>query len=411
MSDRKQFIVLITAITLLGALFRLYGILDQPPLDDEIHMAYTAEGYVARGHFIPSMPHHPNLRNLLVALSTEMFGINGFGLRFFSVLFGTLSIPVIGLLVHKLSADVTASALASFLLAADPLHITFSRQPIQEVHVAFFSMLGIYLVLEGLDRLDARGPLKVQGLILLPLAGIAFGLGIASKYNTAFILLVGLAVSVYRLVQRGRPQLAILAVFCLTLLPAAVFLLTDAPWFGRGYGLDDWLFMRTANLERMTNKFLPSAIEMNPDTSAWMWFIKPFLGYASFVSIEGRSYVTVGMGNPLSWLPVLPSILYLLWEPARRKKHVFLLSLFWIAYLPFIFIRRPIFAISAVAVVPYAFGLLALALTNILSTRRKTLLIYASIVLVVSISLLPLCMGKALDHRYTELLVSRFNPH
>jgi 4-amino-4-deoxy-L-arabinose transferase-like glycosyltransferase len=406
----KEFFILLAVLTLLAACFRLYGIMEQTPLTDEIHMAYTAEGYVERGHFVPSMPHHPNLRNILVFLSIKIFGFNGLGLRFFSILFGTASVPLLGLFVHRLTSNRDAAGLAAFLLAVDPVHITFSRQPIQEVHIAFFCLLGFTLLLRSRERFEKPGG-PSAALLLLPAAGIAFGLGIASKYNTAFVLLVGVGLAVRWSWRAGRTDLTALAVVSLVIVPAMVLLLTDAPWFGRGYDLGDWLFMRKANLERMTTKYVPALMEMNPDTSAWQWFLKPFTGYSNFVVAEGSTHVTVGLSNPLDWLLVIPASVYLLVKRSLRGSAALLQALFWLSYVPFLVTQRPIWIVSAMAVVPYAFGLLGLALADILAERRTALRAYVAAVLCVSILLFPMTMGRSLDHSYTSLLAERFRPH
>jgi dolichyl-phosphate-mannose--protein O-mannosyl transferase len=400
------------AATIVGAALRWYGAAEQPPLRDEVHMAFTAEGYVAAGQTLPSMPHHPNLRNLLVSCSLRAFGAGGLGLRFWSLLLGTASIPLLGWIVHHLTSRPAAGAIAAFLLAADPLHVAFSRQTIQETHVVFLSLLGVALALRYLDGRD-RGPERGGPLLLLA-AGAAFGLGLASKFQAALPLGVCFALVLRRTLRAREAGAVVLAVVSFTVVPLTVLALTDAPWFARGYGLDEWLFMRRAVLDRMSARYVPLPTETNLDRSAWEWFAKPFVGYASFSVSAGVPIVTVGVGSPLVWLLVLPSAILAAATPALREPTARLQALFWASYVPFLVAGRPIFFLTALAVAPWAFGLVAVALDHLAGAsaqRRRALQAYAGAVLAVTVLLQPLSTGDALRHPHTAALARRFDPH
>jgi dolichyl-phosphate-mannose--protein O-mannosyl transferase len=410
--EASRLLAWVAAATIVGAALRWYGAAEQPPLRDEVHMAFTAHGYVAGGQTLPSMPHHPNLRNLLVSWSLRVFGAGGLGLRFWSLLLGTASIPLLGWVVLRLTGRPAAGALAAFLLAADPLHVAFSRQTIQETHVVFLSLLGVALVLRYLDGRDP-GPERGHPLLLV-LAGAVFGLGLASKLQAAMPLGVCLALVVRRSVRDREAGTAALAVVSFTLVPLTVVALTDAPWFGRGYGLDEWVFMRRAVLDRMSAKYVPLPTETNLDRSAWEWFVRPFAGYASFSVSDASPVVTVGMGNPLVWLLVLPSALVAATTPGLRRQTARLQTLFWVSYLPFLVAGRPIFFLTALAVAPWAFGLVAVALDHLTAAsppRRRALPAYAGAVLAISVLLQPLATGDALRYPHSAALARRFDPH
>lgn len=398
----------LVAATVLGAAFRLHGLAEQAPFTDEIQMAFTARAYVERGQFVPSMPHHPNLRNLLLAGSLDAFGDNVLALRTASVALGILTVPLLGLLVLRLVGSPAAAVLAAFVLATDPLHVTFSRQAIQETHAVFFALLGAYLVLRGCD--ERAGAWTRPGLFVT--GGLAFGLGMASKYQVLFPLLVCAAVAAARAWRARDGGTLTLAFVTLGILPLAVLLATDAPWFGRGYGLEDWVFMRTSVLDRMSAGYVPAEMEMNPDRHAWKWFVHPLQGYASFTTTAGRPLVTVGMGNPIVWLLVLPSSFFLLSRPEPRARSGLLQALFWASYLPFVFASRPIFFLSALAAAPFGFGLVAAAAAEWATpARRKYLFTYGGALALVGVLMFPLCSGRALDFPHTAALVARFNPH
>ncbi len=403
-NNKKEFLALLLLITLLGICLRVYGVFGQPLLEDETLMASTARNYMERGHFVPSMPHHPNLRNILVFLSMNTFGENGLGVRFFSLLFGILSVPLLGLLLYRLTSNVTASSLAAFFLAVDPVHILYSRHAIQEVHTAFFFLAGTLLFVHAATRNDRWW--------LLPASGVFFGFGLASKAHAAFPLLVCLVSVFLSAKELRKKEFRILAVVSLTVLPLTVFMLTDAAWFSRGYDLADWLFMRKTLIGPMTAKFTPPTTEINVDTLAWQWFLVPFLGYHEFSYGSGKPVLFVAMGNPLVWMLVLPAAFYILYRWRSIQGALFMQALFWLSYLPLVVAPRRIFLLSSIAVTPFAYGLVGLAVSHA-ATRwgKKIVYVYLGAVLAISLLLYPLTLGQGWNYQYLRPMVERFNPH
>jgi 4-amino-4-deoxy-L-arabinose transferase-like glycosyltransferase len=394
---------MLALVTLLGLVLRLYGVADQPLLSDDVLMAYSADNYMERGVFGPSMSMHPNLRNILVHWSVGVFGPGAVGLRFWSLLLGVLGVPVLGLLVSRLTASETAGVVAALLLAADPVHITFSRQAIQEVQTTFWFLLGCLLF-----ALAHGAGWRMKRAWLVPLAGVAFGLGLACKAHAAFPLAVCTCLGLwYAARDRRWDDLAVVGV-SLVLVPLAVFVLTYLPWFGRGYGLAEWVFMQRALAEYMV-AHQGTPLDSMVDTQAWLWFVKPFMGYGSFTATEGGISVNVAMGNPLVWLAVLPSawIAY-----GRKSEGRLLMAFFWVSYLPLVFSPRPIWLLSSLAVTPFAFGMVGLAIASVRErVGQRAIAVYLGLVMLVTLLMYPLATGNATHYPHLAPLVERLNPH
>ncbi len=401
----RGFYYALLAVTALGIFLRLYGIGGQPPIMDEVHVAFSADNYMESGHFGPTMENHPNMRNILVYGSMKALGTGVWGLRGFSLFLGILSIPLLGLLVFRITSNTTATALAAFFLAVDPVHITFSRQAIQEVHTAFFFLLGVLLAVAA-TRGDKRGR-----AFMLPLSGLFFGLGLASKAHAAFPLLVCLLYVFYRGEEDHDPwHEKVFAVLSLSVVPLTVYMLTYVPWFGRGYGLSDWVFMQRALFE-MTVADKGSFMDIMVDTEAWQWFVKPLMGTGTFTHFEGKPFVTIAMSNPLIWMLVLPSAAYVYYRKQTEGRGM-LLTLFLVAYLPLVFSPRPIWVPSSIAVTPFAYGIVGLAVSRAgQRLGKKAMAAYIAAAMVVSILLFPPAMGKAWEYGYFRPLAERFNPH
>jgi apolipoprotein N-acyltransferase len=116
----------------------------------------------------------------------------------------------------------------------------------------------------------------------------------------------------------------------------------------------------------------------------------------------------VGVGNPLVWLAVIPVIGYTLLSQEQRRRDALLLAFFFAAYLPLAFSTRQIWALSSVVVIPLAAGLVGSVLAG-LSRRYGTRVawVYGTMVVVSSLLLYPLAIGRALDFGYLKPVVNQ----
>ncbi len=396
------------AIVALAAVLRLHGVAAQPLLGDEAHAAASALHYVRSGQFGPTMWYHPNLRNLVTWAVGEAFGHGPGAQRATSVVLGLLSVPLAAALLLLLTRDRLAALGAAFLLAVDQVHITFSRQAIQETWTTFFILLGTTLAVLARSR---RAP------ALLALAGVAFGLGISSKFHAVFPLAVCGAAGLALARRERSAATAAWVVACLAALPALVFLLTYAPWFARGYGLGEWLEMQRVLLAKMASHG-GNAMDQAIDVEAWQWFLRP-MGYASFVLSAGAPAITVAYSNPTVWLAVLPATAWIAAGALRGEGRAAaageraVLLLFAASYLPLALGSRPIWLVSSVAVVPFATMIVALAAARLVRERPRAAWLvagWAGVVLATSLALYPMATGRAADHGYLSPIVARFRP-
>jgi dolichyl-phosphate-mannose--protein O-mannosyl transferase len=354
------------------------------------------------------MVDHPQWRSLALRATMEAFGNGAFGIRASSLLLGTASIPLLMLLIVSLTRSRVAALLAGFFMTLDPVHITFSRQAIQEVHTTFFILLGILFFVEG-----GRRTSTAWVALLWPLSGIAFGFGLSSKAHALFPLALCGALAMWRSIGKERSTpLTALGAASFSLLPLSVYLVTFLPWFARGYDLGDWLFMQHALFESMVTH-TGNPMDSLVDTTAALWFIKPFMGYGNFVEVDGAPMVTIAMGNPLVWLLVLPAAVFTLMRRRDDPGSVFLLALFVACYLPLALTTRPVWVLSSLAVTPFAFGLVALAAGDLAqsSKRKAGLALYLAAVLVASLLMSPMSVGKGWQYNYLRPLVVKFIPH
>ena len=176
---------------------------------------------------------HPPLGKWLIAAGEYLFGMNSFGWRFASLVFGTLLIMVTIRLVRRVSKSTLIGGLAGILLTFDGLEFVMSRTALLDIFLAFFVVAAVACLvadrewfrnrlaryLEHREIPDLGGQFG-PALVLRPwriAAGICFGLALGSKWNALYPLaafaLLSLAwdVGARRLAGAGaRAKLAIL---------------------------------------------------------------------------------------------------------------------------------------------------------------------------------------------------------
>jgi dolichyl-phosphate-mannose-protein mannosyltransferase len=209
---------------------------------------------------------HPQLGKWLIAIGEQLFGMNSFGWRFASLIFGTLLIMVTIRLVRRVSKSTLIGGLAGILLTFDGLAFVMSRTALLDIFMAFFlvgavacvvadrewfrNRLAHYLERRELTDLAGRfGP----ALILRPwliAAGLCFGLALGTKWNALFPLaafaLLSLAwdVGARRLAGAGsRAKFAIVrdgipAFLSLVVVSLVVYVGTWASWLLTTGGYD-----------------------------------------------------------------------------------------------------------------------------------------------------------------------------
>ncbi|MBI4090830.1 MAG: glycosyltransferase family 39 protein [Candidatus Komeilibacteria bacterium] len=215
----------ITLIVLLAAALRLYALDRGDPISDEVLYGFRAIGmldfdfavvqptpYQLFNITVPWWVHlsfhdHPILVFLMQHWFMGLFGVNLWGLRLSSALFGITSVFLIALLGEKLFSRKTGIAAAA-LFAVNVLMLYVSRTGVQEAQVIFFMMLTVYCFLRA--EKEPRWYLAT---------GAALGLGLLSKYTIGFLVLpLGIAMLVWRRTDFKRWQLyagaLILLAFC-----------------------------------------------------------------------------------------------------------------------------------------------------------------------------------------------------
>lgn len=395
---------------------------------------------------------HPPLGKWLIAGGEYLFGMNSFGWRFAAVVFGTIMIMATIRMARRLSRSTLVGAMAGLFLTVDGLTFVMSRIALLDIFQACFAVLAVACVIADRDwfRHKLAEYLRTNDLVDLggaygPLllwrpwrwaAGLMFGLSIACKWNTLYVLAAmgiasvvhditsrrtaGARAKAYRSVLIEAPLAFIALVVTSVVVYVASFigwLHTDGGW-GRDFGTnnpdDFWVRLLGAPLGSLVNyqkevfgfhtgQWIADqthTYQSNP----WQWLImgrvigidavndiQPGTDGCAAKSGDTCLRVISGMGTPtLWWFAAIALIIGLaLWWFGRDTRFAYPLIAGltpWLAWFPNS--DRPLFFFYAIMIIPFTATVLAMVLGKIIGPadgpgRRRGSLIAGGVMLTV----------------------------
>ena len=405
--------LVLAGIFLLGLLLRSHGLADQPPTDDEAAAASAATNYLRTGLFGQVMWYHPPLRNFIILLSGKLFGgYSAWGLRGGSLLFGSLTVPLLGYLGQSLFRSRLIGYLAALFLCLDPIHITASREAFQETATMFFVVAGAQAAWHAIRK---------DSLPYCYLAGILFGLAVSSKWHGVFSWTVAAAayVAAPKLIKdyAGEPGIGyrlLTALGAFVAVPVLIYVAVYLPWLERGYSLPEFVRFQAWLVKHQYYYQGTSYSESFVSVRAYEWFLWP-TAWVDFVFFQGKPYINIAMGNFLLWGLTLPALYFAArtWLRTRDFGMGLLLALFSAQYVPLLLTTRSIWVFLP-PVIQYAFVLTAFSINGLLESgkvTRKALAVYLCLVASLSAAMYPMATFRAYDYAYLRPLAELYTPH
>ena len=122
---------------------------------------------------------HPFLSKAIIAAGIAIFGDNDFGWRFFEVVLGTASIPVLFAICWSVTKDSQLSIFAAYLLAFETLFFVHSSIAVIDIQEIFFALLAFMVYLADI---------RIWKLDRITLSAILLGLSALSKETAIFMV-------------------------------------------------------------------------------------------------------------------------------------------------------------------------------------------------------------------------------
>src|SRR5689334_16520976 len=203
----------------------------------------------------------PEMGKLLIAWGEWMFGLNSFGWRFASALFGSLAILLMCRIARRLTRSTLLGCIAGLLMALDGLEFVLSRTGILDIFLMFFVLAAFGCVLidrdVGREALAERAARREGGGLGPRLgirrwrvaAGIFLGLAVATKWNAAwYIIGFGALVTAWDIgarrtaglksFVRGGLREALWLPVTFVVIPLALYIASWSGWLATSTGWD-----------------------------------------------------------------------------------------------------------------------------------------------------------------------------
>lgn len=329
-----------------------------------------------------------------------------FARRFAPALFGTLWVGVAYLAGLRLFRKRGTAAMAALLLSVEGLAFTMSRIAMLDVFLGFWVTVGFWLLLVDRDRQWALVPdtppptalRELPGQLRWPrwLAGVAFGLALATKWSAVLaIAAAGLFVLTSELAWRRRMVGTVTArlghavvsvAATLVLVPLVIYVASYGSWFANSESANptqqprqvsqvagDWLGEQ-ARIYRFHRDLAPDH-PYRASAVTWPLMLRPVAYYWESCPPSGSDpgqdceippgHVAeiAGLSNPMIWWMSLPAYLFVLVLAVRRRDWVAWAILAFAAfqYFPWLLSPRPVFLFYATPLVPFTCFALAYA--------------------------------------------------
>lgn len=395
-TDPKLLLILFIAFA-----FRLINIAGESIVCDEGLIIAPLKTYFTSGILPFRNWHHPPVRYFFIYLSTLILGENPFAFRLHSIIFGVATVFLCFLLARRFFGEKVAF-LAALFLAIDSLHVAFSRLAFEESQLTFFILLSLFLAVK---YVDTRKP-----FLLLPL-GLSLGLGFGTKWLFLPILVFVLAYILYASWPLNKPIFFFTLIATLVLLPFAIYLLSFAPWFTRGYTLVDWASFQIHMAQSIMEVTpLDYSDLIGTSYNAFFWFLYP-LSFPYLLKGNDLIYSVTAFTNPFLWLFFFPSFAYLIFT-GELKKALPLIVAGFCFLLPLLLTSRPIYLYSATPLTPFVVVTVSAALISLydrLARLRNLIILFVAGAVLFSFFFFPLESGIAVPAKIYQPVIDIYS--
>jgi len=337
---RKTLLVLVLITT--GVLVAHFYTINEPPTSSCFDNSKAVDGCVMDEiYYIPAAQalltgekcgpyadncnlEHPFLSKAFIAAGIALFGNNDFGWRFFVVLLGTASLPILFAICWRVTRDSTLSLFAAFLLAFETLFFAHSSIAVIDVQAIFFALLAFLVYL---------GDFRLWKLNRFALAGILLGLAALSKETAIFMVLF--LVTYNALFGGGTRKfrfVSSLQIFVITAVVFVVGLQLYVSLFGNSSlhtFIDDIRYIISYGGSLKGNGWYDSVLHSYITPFNWMTYYSAVGYFVTRVTVNGTyTYVSLGYwGVPnffeiwltFLWAPYVVYLAYKRWRSSRAK--------------------------------------------------------------------------------------------
>ena len=388
---------------------------------DEVYHGRTAYEFIHQ--IVAYETTHPPLGKTIISLGIRLFGMNPFGWRFMSAVFGTLLVPIFYIFAKKLFKQTYLAVCTTLFYVLDFMPHALSRISTIDIFIAFFIVLMYYFMYQYCALVSTHAPLK-KTLIPLGLSGLFMGFGVATKWTGVYAGL-GLAALFFmtlweyylvpylhnqetsdRVIYKNNVFKTI--GFCLItfiLIPCIIYVLSYIPFIDSAHHTN--LITKATLNAKLMFSYHSNLVSTHPYASSWyQWplMIRPLL-YSFCMVSDAECSVTNCMGNPLIWWAGFLVMLYLFncWLNEKDKKAGFFCISYLAQLIPWMFVERTTYIYHYFACCLFMFLSMGYACEKLISKTKKgknIIFIYFILVTIAFFAFYPIINGAPINRQW-----------
>ena len=369
--------------------------------DEGVHFVPAARDYL-QGVF-ETEPTHPMLGKLFISAGIHLFGDNAWGWRIPEVLIGSIGVIFIYLLAKSMFGGRLIPVLASIFLTFEFSWFVHSRVGVIEVYAATFSLAGAFFFWQFL---------KTDKKLTLIFTGIFFGLAIASKWSSLFLLLF---VGLYYIFQKRESFSQSLYKVILISGSAVVVYLAAFIFYLQKHSLAE-LFQLQINMFTFHASEHPEIVaditgrrinKLNYYYSPLTWLFNTFQIYAG--STDGvYSRIITHLYNPALFWGSITAIVLSIKRLNKNREKLFLIGSFLVFWVPWLIIPRISYPYYLLSSMPFGIILLSKILEENFEMRSFLVVGFTILAVLIFLFYYPVLSFLNVPNWYIRILTGSF---
>lgn len=361
---------------------------------------------------------HPPLGKILISEGIKIFGMTPFGWRVMGAIRGFLMVALMFVTAKELFGRFLPAFMAAFLFAFDFMRYTQTRISTIDSFLVLFILLMFLFMIKYIKIPVNENKLK-QAIYLL-LSGFFAGCTISVKWNGAYSIIALALVFFIGLFSKCKDldtcknKFKVISItcfwciLCFIVLPFTIYFIS----YLNAYGLTICKNSFIDFINSQINMFSYHNLLVAEHPFASRWYTWPFVVRPIwyFVSRSGDMVSSISaFGNPIIWLSMLPSLIYVIYKVIKNKDKIalFIFLGYFTALLPWAFIGRITFIYHYFPVT--IFGILSICyfINNFIKDKpknKKYIYIYSFIVLLCFVIFFPVISGYPVRMSYVDFL-------
>lgn len=319
---------------------------------DEVYHARTAYEFINNYSIYETT--HPPLGKIIMESGIKLFGMNPFGWRFMSAIFGILLIPMTFALAYAITGKRKETYITTILMSVGFMNYTLSRIGTIDIIVAVFILLMFYFMILYVKHIS-EGVFTRNQIIRLLLCGVSMGLAIATKW-TGIYAAAGIAImffySLYGYYKEHPSkdmikELSRLGLFCVGvfILIPAIFYVVSYYEFVQSYP-EKGLIQSVIDNNKYIFTYHSGAKDKHNYESEWyQWIIdyRPLLD--SRTNFGDKISIVSTFTNPLICFAGIIALIdnIYLWRNRNNKNAGMLVIAYFSVLLPWLMVHRTVF--------------------------------------------------------------------